>query len=108
MDCHRCIYLRYDGCSYGRCTHRGHSDVKFSKEGLKKRVAEGKRTYNKQICPDFKMKKRCSNCKHWIRGEYFADGVTPARKGGCSLRIMVPCEQCPMWKQGPTTWKKKR
>lgn len=107
MDCHRCIYLRYDGCPYGRCSHSGHSDVRFSKEDLKKRASEGTRTYNKMICPDFKMKRRCSNCRYWVRGEYFADGKTPAKKGRCSLRVVVPGDKCPIWEQGKTSWKKR-
>lgn len=102
MDCHRCIHVRYDGCRYGRCSHPGHKDVKLSK------CQGGERKYNKQICPDFRLRKRCSNCRYWIRGRYFSDGATPAAKGKCSLRILREAEDCPMWKAGPTSSKKRK
>ena len=106
MDCHRCIYLRYDGCSYGHCVHRGHQDVKFSLKEAESLRAEGRRPYNRQICRDFVMKKRCSNCKYWIRGSYFRDGATPAVKGRCSLRCKERGKDCELWRQGPTSWRK--
>lgn len=108
MDCHRCIHIRYDGCKYGRCSHRGHGDVRLSIEDAKRRAKDGRRDYNRQICPDFVMRRRCSNCKYWFRGRYFADGKTPAGKGRCSLGIDKCAEECPIWKAGPTSWKKRR
>ena len=102
MDCHRCENLQYGGCPYGRCVHPGHKDVKF----FRKKGAP--RPYNKQICPDFRMKKRCSNCRYWERGEYFADGNTPAKKGRCSLRCQKEGKICRLWKPGKTSWKKRR
>ena len=108
MDCHRCVHLKYSGCPYGRCTHPGHLDVVFVPKSKRSGEAEGKRPYSREICPDFKLRKKCSNCKHWKRGEYFADGMTPAKKGGCSLRLKECGPDCPLWKQGPTSWKKKR
>jgi len=101
MDCHRCENLRYDGCPYGRCIHKGHQDVRLQ------RKRGGVRPYNKQICPDFVLKKRCSNCRYWLRGEYFSDGKTPAKKGRCSLRCVERGKNCPLWKQGRTSWKKR-
>lgn len=106
MDCHRCVYLKYDGCNYGRCTHSGHRDVRLSRAEARKRAESGKRDYNRQICTDFKLRRKCSNCKHWVRGCYYGDGKTPARKGRCSLRILERGADCPLWKQGPTSWKK--
>ena len=103
MDCHRCENIRYGGCPYGRCIHPGHQDVRLSR----KRPEGSERPYNMQICPDFRMKKRCSNCKYWIRGAYYSDGVTPAKKGRCSLRCKEIGKECPLWKQGPTSWRKK-
>ena len=110
MDCHRCQNLRYDGSPYGRCIHRGHRDVVFSREDARKRAKEGVRVYNKQICPDFKLKRRCANCSHWKRGEYFADGITPARKGECLFGIVGRSgDDCPMWEQSKkTSWRKNR
>jgi len=108
MDCHRCENLRYDGCHYGRCIHKGHGDVLLSRREARKRAEAGQRDYNRQICPDFKLKKRCSNCKYWIRGAYFGDGKTPAKKGRCSLRIVLSCEYCPLWSLGKTKWVKRR
>jgi len=102
MDCHRCEYVRYDGCSYGHCVHRGHKDVILC-AGPK----GGKRRYNMDICPDFKLKKRCSNCKYWTRGKYFADGRTPARKGRCSLRCVEAGGDCPLWKKRSASGRKK-
>ena len=102
MDCHRCRNITYAGCRYGRCSHPGHRDVFFSSEKGRKRK------YNKQICPDFVMKRRCSNCKYWKRGRYFADGMTPAEKGSCSLRISRAAEECPMWGAGPTSSSKRK
>lgn len=102
MDCHRCEHLRYNGCRYGRCTHPGHRGVVLSKP-----KDRSERTYNKLICPDFVMRKRCSNCRYWARGEYFADGKTPAKKGHCSLKLLRDPSECPMWKAGRTSWKKK-
>lgn len=100
MDCHRCMNIRYDGASYGRCSLPGHRDV------VLKRGAGG---YNRQICPDFVLRKKCSNCRHWERGEYFADGKTPASKGSCRLRIEgVGAGPCSMWGQGRTKWRKRR
>lgn len=107
MDCHRCEYIRYDGSRYGRCAHPGHSDVKFVPK--KNRPTDSKRPYSKLVCKEFKLKKRCSNCKNWIRGRYFADGETPAAKGKCKLRI---CERngydCPLWELGPTSCGKEK
>lgn len=100
--------MRYDGCPYGRCIHRGHRDVRFRREDAGSRTEDGKRPYNRQICPDFILKKRCSNCKYWIRGAYFSDGETPARKGRCSLRCAERGKDCPLWKKGPTSWRKRR
>lgn len=91
MDCHRCEFIRYDGCRYGRCSHAGHSDVRFVRSGK-----GSARPYNMQICPDFRLRKRCSNCRYWKRGRYFADGNTPAEKGRCSLEISGGV--CPLWK----------
>lgn len=107
MDCHRCIFLRHDGAPYGHCVHRGHGDVVFSREAARQRAKEGVRVYNKQICPDFVLKRRCSNCVNWVRGEYFADGVTPAVKGHCSLARAKQID-CPEWAPGPTSWRKRR
>lgn len=101
MDCHRCEYIRYDGCHYGRCSHVGHSDVVLLPG------KDGKRPYNKQICADFRLKKKCSNCRYWIRGEYFCDGKTPARKGRCSLDIFGTGSTCELWKAGKTSWRKR-
>lgn len=103
MDCHRCEYLQYGGCPYGRCAHPGHSDVR-----LFRRKPGEERPYNKQICPDFRLKKRCSNCRYWERGEYFADGSTPSKKGHCSLRCRKDGVICRLWKPGKTSWKKRR
>lgn len=99
MDCHRCIHVRYDGCHYGRCSHAGHSDVILVRGG-------DKRPYNRQVCSDFVLRKRCSNCKYWVRGIYFADGKTPSEKGRCSLRCRDDGKTCKLWKQGNTSWKK--
>lgn len=106
MDCHRCENIRYDGNPYGHCIHRGHPDVvlKKGKGGSK----SGSRPYNRQICPDFVIRKRCSNCAYWERGEYFRDGRTPASKGKCSLKIVERNgHDCPLWKPGPTKWRRK-
>ncbi len=108
MDCHRCENLRYDGCPYGRCVCPGHLNVRFSREDAKRRASEGNRPYNKQICPDFRMRKRCSNCKYWIRGSYFADGKTPSVKGRCSLKLSKDAAECPLWAKGKTSWKKRQ
>lgn len=101
MNCHRCKNLVYCGCPYGRCGHPGHKDVTL------RRSQDGKRKYNRKICPDFELRKSCSNCAHWIRGRYFADGKTPSRKGRCSLDILysggAPCGK---WEQGPTSWRR--
>ena len=104
MDCHRCQHLRYFGGACSRCTHRGHKDVVFSRYEAKRKP------YNRQICPDFKLKKRCANCTHWNRGEYFADGRTPAKKGKCMFGIVERNgEDCPMWEQNKkTSWKKRK
>jgi len=102
MDCHRCERVSYAGCRYGRCSHPGHKDV------VLKLTKGAKRAYNKQICPDFVMKRRCSNCRYWKRGRYFADGVTPATKGRCSLDILREASECPMWKAGPTSSRKRK
>ena len=102
MDCHRCENITYAGCRYGRCSHPGHSDVVLSLG------RDGKRRYNRQICPDFVMKRRCSNCKYWHRGKYFADGMTPAAKGCCSLKISMSAVDCPMWGAGPTSSRKRK
>lgn len=108
MDCHRCENLRYDGCPYGRCSHPGHSDVRLE---IGQGREEGRRPYNRQVCPDFRLKRRCSNCKYWERGRYFSDGKTPAAKGKCSLDI--PSSQmsggiCELWSAGPTSGKRRR
>lgn len=103
MDCHRCENLRYAGCRYGRCSHPGHRDVvlKLGKGGARK--------YNRQICPDFVMKKRCSNCKYWKRGRYFADGITPRKEGKCSLDILYTGgKACSLWGAGPTSSRKRK
>jgi len=106
MDCHRCKFLKYDGCRYGRCTHQCHPDVKFVPKSQRKEGSS--RPYSREICKDFRLRKKCSNCKKWIRGEYFADGKTPAKKGRCSLRLIERGEDCPLWAPGPTSWKKRR
>lgn len=103
MDCHRCENLRYAGCRYGRCSHRGHLDVVLKLE----KGAGRKRPYNRQICPDFVMRKRCSNCLYWRRGKYFADGKTPATTGRCSLNVGTDAAACAMWRKGPTSSSKK-
>jgi len=54
------------------------------------------------------MKKLCSNCKYWKRGRYFADGITPAEKGKCSLEILMSAEECPMWGAGQTSSRKRK
>lgn len=108
MDCHRCANLKYDGCAYGRCSHPSHVDVRFSLKEARERSKNGIRPYNKQICPDFVMKKKCSNCWYWTRGMYFADGETPAIKGFCSLSISKTGEVCELWRAGRTSWKKKQ
>lgn len=110
MDCHSCQYIQYDGTPYGRCSHRGHKNVTFSLQDAKKRSKKGERIYNTQICPDFKRKRRCSNCSHWKRGEYFADGKTPARKGKCLFGIVGRNgDDCPMWDRNKnTSWKKQK
>lgn len=101
MDCHRCIHIKYDGCRYGRCASGRHPDVVI------KKTAEGdKRSYNKMICPDFVLRKRCSNCFYWKRGKYFSDGKTPAEKGRCSLRCQERHEDCPIWRPGSTSSRK--
>lgn len=102
MDCHRCEHIRYDGCRYGRCSHVGHSDVRIEPG------KDGKRPYNKMICPDFKLRRKCSNCKYWLRGRYFADGKTPATKGRCSLGILMSAEECPVWGAGSTSSRKRK
>lgn len=104
MDCHRCVFLKYDGCRYGRCTHQAHLDVKFVLKSQRKN--KGSRPYSREICKEFILKKKCSNCKKWIRGEYFADGKTPSKRGRCSLRLMERGEDCPLWEIGPTSWRK--
>ena len=105
MDCHRCCHIRYDGVKYGRCSHPDHLDVKFIPKS--KRVERRFRPYNMQICKDFKLVRKCSNCKNWIRGEYYNDGVTPAKKGRCSLRCFERGADCPLWEIGPTSWVKR-
>lgn len=105
MDCHRCIFIKYNGCRYGRCTHPGHPDVKFVPK--EQRSADISRPYSREICKDFCLRKKCSNCKKWIRGQYFADGKTPAVRGRCSLRLVERGEDCPQWEIGPTSWKKR-
>lgn len=106
MDCHNCEHLRYDGCHYGRCVHRNHRNVSFSREKSKALAKNGFRVYNRETCPDFILKKRCANCKYWKRGRYFADGKTPAEKGRCSLRVIERGKDCPLWTKGSTTTKK--
>lgn len=98
MDCHNCVYIRYSGSSYGRCTCPGHQDVVFSKEAKEKRKRDGKRVYSRQICNEFKLRQRCSNCMHWVRGKYFADGKTPSAKGYCNLGNYTDYNLCPCWK----------
>ena len=95
MDCHNCEYIRYDGHRYGRCAHPGHSDVKFVAK--KDRPIDSKRPYCKLVCKEFCLRKRCSNCENWIRGEYFRDGETPARKGYCKFNIQERNGGCPKW-----------
>lgn len=103
MDCHRCENLRYSGSRYGRCSHVGHQDVVIS------RGTGGARPYNREICPDFVLRRRCSNCRYWVRGKYFADGKTPATKGRCSLDILYTgVAPCAVWRQGPTSSRKKK
>lgn len=101
MDCHRCQNIVYSGCKYGRCSLPGHQDVHLEI------ARDGPRRYNKQICPDFKQRRRCSNCAYWLRGEYFADGKTPSRKGRCSLKIKPEDGKCRLWRQGKTSWRKR-
>lgn len=108
MDCHRCMNLKYAGCSYGKCSHPGHSDVVFVPKAKREKEGTYVRPYSREICPDFRLRKRCANCKHWKRGEYFADGRTPAKKGRCSLRLIQCGADCPLWKKGPTSWKKRK
>ena len=106
MDCHRCKNIRYDGNPYGRCALPGHQDVVLRRRGRDE--AGTQRPYNRQVCPDFVMRRRCSNCAYWSRGEYFRDGKTPSRKGKCSLRIVErDGHDCPLWKRGQTRWKKR-
>lgn len=105
MDCHRCRHIRYDGCSYGRCSLPCHPDVRLVRPGSKGRKSDS-RPYNMQKCPDFSLMRRCSNCRYWKRGEYFSDGRTPARKGRCSLDLSFSADSCPMWKKGKTSWRK--
>ena len=107
MDCHNCEHLGYSGCPYGRCMHPGHQDVRFSRADAKKRREEGNRAYNRQICPDFSLKKRCSNCANWTRGHYFSDGMTPAAKGCCTLGREANGGSCPKWKPGKTSWRRR-
>ena len=102
MDCRRCENIRYDGCRYGRCSCSGHEDVRLSPG------KDGKRPYSRSICPDFVLKRRCSNCRYWIRGEYFADGRTPARKGRCSLDFVKAGSSCGLWRKGTTSWRKRK
>lgn len=102
MDCHRCIHIRYDGSHYGRCSHWGHGDVVCSKG------TGGARPYNRQICLDFVVRRRCSNCVNWERGAYFADGSTPSVKGRCMLGLCHRPDECPHWKQGRTSWRKRK
>ena len=103
MDCRRCKHVRYDGCRHGRCSHSGHLGVVLSPG------KDGKRPYNRQICPDFEIRARCSNCIHWIRGEYFSDGMTPARKGRCDVGNDVSGGICPGWKiSTKTSWRKRK
>ena len=106
MDCHRCKYLRYDGCRYGRCSHPGHQDVRFILKH--NRGPNSKRPYSREVCKEFVLRRKCSNCINWVRGKYFADGMTPATKGRCKLMV---CERngedCPLWELGPTSWRKK-
>lgn len=103
MDCHRCEHITYAGCRYGRCSHPGHQDVVLRLD------KDGKRPYNKQICPDFMLRRKCSNCKYWKRGRYFVDGMTPATKGRCSLDILnTGGSPCSVWRQGPTSSRKRK
>ena len=104
MDCHRCEHIRYDGCPYGRCSVPGRQDVRFER----RKPGDGRsRPYSRLICTDFRMKKRCSNCRYWKRGRYFSDGKTPAQKGKCSLEIRTEGSICKMWSAGPTSWKRR-
>ena len=103
MDCHRCVHLRYDGSRYGRCSLPQHSRVRFTPKS--QRGGEP-RPYSREECPDFAIRRRCSNCRYWARGEYFADGVTPARKGSCTLDVPRDASDCPLWSKGPTSWRK--
>lgn len=104
MDCHRCIHIKYAGCRYGRCDCPGHSGIVLVKS------RSGRRSYNNLICPDFVMRRRCSNCVHWKRGEYFADNKTPATKGCCTLgNVISNGGPCPDWKQNKkTSWNKSK
>ena len=101
MDCRRCIYVAYNGCPH--CTHPGHRDVVIPRRNGR---SDGSRPYSREICKDFVLRRKCSNCLNWIRGEYFADGVTPATKGKCRLRCQERGEDCPLWEPGKTSWRK--
>ncbi len=95
MDCRNCIYIRYGGCSH--CSHPGHSGMSIVS------CAGRRKEYDRRICPDFTLRKRCSNCKYWKRGEYFMDGKTPSRKGYCSLGLSAGAGKCQIWGRGKTT-----
>lgn len=96
MDCHSCRHITYSGCRYGRCSHPGHCDVM-----LKRGEPDGKRPYDRRICPDFELRMRCANCRYWIRGKYSSDGKTPARKGSCSIGLRSGVDgECVMWRKG--------
>jgi hypothetical protein len=57
-----------------------------------------KRPYNKGVCEDFKMIRKCSLCRYWERGKYHRDGKTPSVKGRCILSICsLDGNGCPMW-----------
>jgi len=97
MDCHRCSHLRYDGSRYGRCSLPQHAGVRFTPKS--QRMGEP-RPYSRETCPDFSLRRSCPNCRYWSRGEYFADGVTPARKGACTLDVRKSASECPLWSGG--------
>lgn len=102
MNCRMCENVRYGG-GCARCSMPGHRDV------VLRPGADGRRTYNKEICPDFRLVKRCSNCLYWFRGAYAGDGVTPATRGRCSLgRPEGLVGRCPLWRKGRTSWRKRR
>lgn len=101
MNCRVCVHVGYKGCCH--CLLSRHSDVKFNKN-----LKGASSKYAKIKCEDFELKKKCSNCANWIRGEYYNDGMTPSSKGRCSLRCVERGGECALWEKGKTSWRKKR